>query len=244
LAEPDLHSTSSCIAVLRHGNYGQPDGVPSAHLPYPLNETGIAQAQSGARELLAFCKAHDYQLSSELDVSELLRAWQTGHEIQQVLENLTQDQFTLKSYAALAERSVGSVANLSIKEIEHLLDIDPRYQKPDPGWKSNSWYKLPFLGAESLMESGVRVSSHLQHCANALAEHDKNHSQKKLKVVVGHGASIRHAALSLGLLVSDDIPNYSMYHARPIIFNRDSNGQWQHWSGEWKIRATKDQVSD
>jgi 2,3-bisphosphoglycerate-dependent phosphoglycerate mutase len=229
----------SCIAILRHGDYEQPPNVPSAHLPHPLTKTGDQQSRVGAQKILQWIKEHGYVLDPTIHCSSLLRAYQTASNITEVMEVAGHDVFNILEHDDLSERCVGAGANLTVSEIEAILDRDPRYQKPAPGWKSNSWFRLPFQGAESLMESGLRVAHHLQRTAA-----DLDHGPKRLKIIVGHGASIRHAALCLGLLKSSDIPKLSMHHAEPLFISRSPTGQWEHWGGEWKIRKPKDKAMD
>jgi 2,3-bisphosphoglycerate-dependent phosphoglycerate mutase len=57
-----------------------------------------------------------------------------------------------------------------------------------------------------------------------------------LKVFVGHGAAFRHAAHLLDVLEFDRIAAVSMWHARPVYFERFPDGTWRHLAGEWKLR--------
>jgi 2,3-bisphosphoglycerate-dependent phosphoglycerate mutase len=178
-------------------------------------------------------------IDNVLDTSAQLRAWETGDIICKALAGEFGASFDIREVENLAERCLGSVANLRVSQIEEILERDPRYQRPQPGWKSRSWYRLPFQGAESLMESGIRVASHLQHCADELEV-----GPKRIKVIVGHGASLRHAALCLGMLKPTDIPKLSMHHAKPIFVQRQVMGQWKKLFGEWKLRASKEEIRD
>ena len=138
------------------------------------------------------------------------------------------------SFDALAERSVGSAANLSVDKITELIHQDPRYPDPPPDWKANSHYRLPLQGAESLLEAGERVASHLVARMNALRGEIKSDS---LKLFVGHGAAFRHAAFQLGVLQFEQIAELSMYHSRPVYLEYLYNRSWRHVQGEWKIRG-------
>lgn len=60
-----------------------------------------------------------------------------------------------------------------------------------------------------------------------------------LKIFVGHGAAFRHAAVHLGLLTTEQAVALSMYHCRPVFFERLQENRWQHVGGDWKIRKVK-----
>ncbi|MBD2857483.1 histidine phosphatase family protein [Spongiibacter sp. KMU-158] len=219
-------------ALIRHGDYHQLADTPSAHQPFPLNEKGLAQAQSGGQRIKNLVDELGLTLHPEIDTSLLQRAWQTAEQIQQVLDPGQQDT-QLCGFAELAERSVGSAANLSTHAIAAIIDQDPRYPSLPKDWKSNSHFRLPFIGAESLMESGQRVATHLQ---TRMAELETQISTDTVKLFIGHGAAFRHAAHILGALAFEDIAKLSMYHAEPVLLEYSRNGDWQHIGGKWKIR--------
>lgn len=213
------------IAILRHADYQQPAGVPSAWLPYPLNEKGVAEALSAVQMIQAFQHAESLALAMSIDSSRMLRAWQTAGIL---AEGLGIGE--VRQFDALAERSVGAAANLTTAQIESLLAVDPRFESPPQGWKSSTDYCLPFQGAESLEVAGRRVAEHIESAATVL-------QPATLKVIVGHGASLRHAAMHLGILTRDNVGSVSMYHARPVFLVRE-NGQWLKVAGDWKPRKT------
>lgn len=220
-------------ALIRHGDYEQLPNTPSAHQPFPLNKSGAAQVAAAIPELLTLTRQLGLHLSHQVDSSQLLRAWQTANLFAQGL----QDQFAttpiITSYDALAERCVGSAANLTTAEIEAVLKQDPRFSEPPKDWKSNSYYQLPLQGAESLMMAGERVAGHIIEQVQNLQE---TIQQDTLKLFVGHGAAFRHAAHQLGVLAFDDIAKLSMYHARPVLLELRADGSWCHIGGEWKVR--------
>lgn len=222
--------TGPILALLRHADYQQPANVPSAWLPYALNEQGVEQAQQAAGYIRRFMDTHSLTLSPVIDSSHMLRAWQTSSILGAAL-GLSDIEETER----LAERSVGAMANLTTMEIEKLLDDDPRYDSAPTGWKSSTDYRLPFQGAESLSEAGMRVADHIR-----LVEQQTPAGQ--LRIIVGHGASMRHAAMHLGLLSRDGVASVSMYHARPVFIRRTGD-HWEHVDGEWKPRA-KTEKSD
>lgn len=219
------------FAFLRHGAYHQRAGAPSARQPFALTSEGAAQAQAGAHQVAAMIAEHGLSPAPVLHSSHQLRAWQTAETMRQHLGPAVRE---LRQTSALAERGLGSAANLTVAEIEAVLAADPRHGPPPEGWKSDSDYCLPLEGAESLMQAGARVARHLQD--TLLPGHVTLH--------VGHGASFRHACLHLGLLDRTDIPKLSMHHAAPLLFCYDAHGSWRHLAGQWKVRAPKEDPID
>lgn len=203
------------IAFIRHGAYHQKPDTPSALQPFPLTDQGTEEVHRQAKAFTDWCRDSDQTLAPTLQVSPLLRAWQTAAVFAEALE------LEMHATDALCERSVGALANLSIDEIETVLAVDPRHQAPPENWKSDSHYCLPVVGAESLLQAGRRVADHV------LATAQPN----QLTLYVGHGASIRHAAFHLGLLAFDDIARLSMHHAQPVVLDLDGDGSpiWGHW---------------
>ncbi|WP_299483936.1 histidine phosphatase family protein [uncultured Roseibium sp.] len=222
--------------LLRHGDYHQKPETPSALQPFGLSDTGMVQAMNAGRELAAMARANGWKLSSTIMSSQLLRAWETATFLCRTLGEETGKVFKVDEEADLAERSVGAFANLTLAQIQEVLANDPRYSAPPVNWKSDSTYKLPALGAESLMEAGERVARALTAGIGDLkAVHETN-----AKVFVGHGASLRHAAYHLKVLNYDDIRGLSMHHARPVVLKCSDDGRWSHCAGGWKERTPKD----
>lgn len=222
------------VAFLRHGAYAQRQGVPSARQPWPLSAEGIAQARAGADMLSAMIAEHGLRPAPVVYASHQLRAWQTASELCARLRALGHNVERIAETSALAERGLGSAANLTVTEIEAALRDDPRYDKPPPGWKSDSDYRLPLEGAESLMEAGARVANHIAATAQPGV----------LTIHVGHGASFRHACHHLGILKRAEIATLSMFHARPSLICHDPHGRWSLLAGAWKIREPKDDPKD
>ncbi|MBY6114421.1 histidine phosphatase family protein [Mameliella alba] len=222
------------VAFFRHGAYHQRKGVPSARQPWPLTEDGSAQARQGAILLARMIETHGLTPAPVMHSSHQLRAWQTAQHILQGLQAAGYPVETVAETPDLAERGLGSAANLTLAEIETALRDDPRYDAPPPGWKSDSEYCLPLEGAESLMQAGARVARHIRATAKP----------GLLTIHVGHGASFRHACHHLGLLGRDDIARLSMFHARPSLICHDPHGRWHHLAGDWKIRAAGDTPKD
>jgi len=220
-------------AIIRHADYQQLADTPSAHQPFPLTEAGKAEALAATHSLNDFLRTGSYSLSPEIDCSHMLRAWQTA----EIIATNMIDQFPappfVKSFDALAERGVGSVANLAISQIEQIISEDPRFDELPPDWKSDSHFRLPFQGAESLLEAGERVATHMQYRMQALQE---SVTGDTMKLFVGHGAAFRHAAFHLGVLNLEQVSQLSMHHARPVLLEYRSDGGWLHVGGEWKVR--------
>ena len=220
-------------ALIRHGDYEQLPNTPSAHQPFPLTATGEQQARDAAGLLRDEIGRQGWSLASCIDTSSLLRAWQTARIIADRLADLCEVATEVACFDDLAERGLGSAANLTLSQIEELIHRDPRFPDVPPDWKANSHYRLPLQGAESLREAGERVASHLQRRMNALPEAT---GTGWLKLFVGHGAAMRHAAWHLGVLEFRQIAQLSMYHAQPVFLERLPNGCWRHIGGEWKVR--------
>ena len=226
------------IAILvRHGDYHQKDSTPSALQPYPLTDEGTQQALDCVSLIRKMVDDQGWQLSKKIHSSPLLRAWQTADIIKGGLSEIS----THETFDALVERNVGSVANLTIAEINDLLEADPRYETAPENWKSNSHYRLPFVGAESLMDAGKRVAAHLKETLNSLPSDNEN---PIAQIFVAHGASIRHAAHILGVMDFDDIAKYSMFHAQPVALCLTDNNIWHQSAGDWKIRPAKETQMD
>lgn len=230
-----MNSPKIILAFVRHGEYLQKQKTPSAFQPFDLSEQGKKQSQATAKIIDDFAKTHQLQIHSAIHSSNLLRAWQTAKIIKQNMST----QAHVETSSQINERSVGAVANLTVSEIEQLLDVDPRFECPDFNWKSDSYYCLPFDGAESLMQSGERLANFI---LKEFVELKNTVQHDTLKIIVGHGASFRHAAFLLGVIDFEDIAKYSMYHAKPLFFefnkfNNQHKDSFVKIHGEWKIRA-------
>lgn len=220
------------VALVRHAAYHQLSDVPSALQPFPLTDKGIKQAKQSALEMKVFLQKNQWQLDTELHSSTLLRAWQTAEVFSESLQSTAENELTIKCFDGLVERSVGAVANLSVQQIENLVNQDPRYESLPRNWKSNSQFKLPFIGAESLLEAGQRVAKHVrQSIADIQLDVDC------VKLFFGHGAAFRHAAYELGVIDFQQVAHLSMHHSQPIYLECFADGTWQHIAGEWKLRS-------
>jgi len=225
-------SSNMRIALIRHGAYEQLKNVPSALQPFPLTEEGELEVRHQARAFGEWLKQTGSKLNPEIDSSTLLRAWQTASIYIEELADYFQGEPQIRSYSALCERSVGAVANLPIDEIERVMTLDPRFETPPENWKSDSYYCLPFDGAESLMQAGQRVADHL-HSWEASEE-----NTSLIKLLVGHGASIRHCVFHLNVIDFCDIKRLSMFYGHPVVLEFTEDQQVQTLFGEWKVRQT------
>jgi 2,3-bisphosphoglycerate-dependent phosphoglycerate mutase len=221
------------LALIRHGSFQQPEGVPSAYLPHPLDELGRRQAKEKAIDLARNIRARGLTLDTTIDSSLLLRAYETSVIFADLLTREF-GEIKVAQFECLAERCLGSAANLTLSEIDRIVELDPRLSKLPPRWKATTDFKLPFPGAESLLEAGRRVADHL--IAEALRMR-KTGPEQALKLVVGHGGAFRHAAMHLGVLRKAEIPKLSMWHCEPVILQCDAENHWTHVGGEWKVRG-------
>jgi len=227
-------------ALVRHGDYRQMANTPSAHQPWPLTGEGETQARQGAQHLHETIVRNDWELVPCIDSSRMLRAWQTAVIFAECLAERAASTPPVVSYDALAERSVGCLANLTTVQIESVLQQDPRVAVPPADWKADSHYRLPLQGAESLLEAGERVARHLSQSMAALPAGDHD----RIKIFIGHGAAFRHAACHLGVLALRQLRQLSMYHCRPVLIEYLAAGQWRHIEGEWKLRSGFSRFTD
>ena len=229
------------VALIRHADYHQQIDTPSALQPFPLTRRGERQAREGAEEVLTLCQAHGWQPASTVHASSLLRAWQTAQVMNEVMGDRTGREFSLMAHDALWERSLGSAANLTTAQIAEAVRHDPRVDFLPADWKSNSHFRLPLPGAESLMQAGQRVADFM---ASLPASPSALTSGTTLTLIVGHGAALRHAAHLLGVLDFDQIAGLSMHHARPVVIEETPSGPWRHVAGEWKVRQRHEPAQD
>lgn len=239
-------STRRIVAALvRHGDYLQPDRVPSASLPHPLSDVGIEQARSLGYALHDEGRGLGLVLDPVLDCSVLLRARQTADLATESLNRIEKShrdavEFSVAEFAELGERSVGAAANLTIEQIEAALRADPRCPELPTGWKGHPRFRLPVPGSESLMMAGARVAAHIERRAHELRSaggHDV------LKLFIGHGGALRHAAVCMGALDLLEVPHVSMHHCGYVLVEHildphGGPGRWQKVGGRWKERSS------
>ncbi len=224
------------IALVRHGAYRQPLNVPSAHLPAALTPEGEEQARRGAEVLRRTADKNGWRIHPVIDCSTLLRGWRTAEIMSREPGNSKSPTYRTEQFDALAERGLGAAANLTIEEIEDVVDGDPRFDPLPLGWKSDSRFRLPLIGAESLIDAGKRVARHVSVRVSALGAEI---STDTVKIFVGHGAAFRHAAAELGVLTLAEVGGLSMHHCRPVFLEQIPDGTWIHVAGHWKERNRK-----
>ncbi|MBJ7555180.1 histidine phosphatase family protein [Marinomonas spartinae] len=220
------------FALIRHGAYQQLTDVPSALQPFPLTAEGEEEVRRQARAFAQWLTQTNQRLNPVVDTSTLLRAFQTGGLYIEELRPFFLGEPRIHSTFSLCERSVGAVANLTIKEIERILALDPRFDLPPENWKSNSEYCLPFDGAESLNQAGKRVADHI------CSWHAK--AEAGIKLFIGHGAAFRHGACHLNVINFCDIKRFSMHYGHPIVMEFADNQAPNRLYGEWKQRQIQD----
>lgn len=216
----------SCLVVLTHGTH-QNWGPSHGYLSERLNPLGEQQAKTCAEDLIRYCRQHELLINEEIHTAPSLKAYQTAHILAHEISQ-GQEHLEVLECEQLSERKLGEATNLSLDEIEQILKLDPRTQSPSRGWEHNSWYKLPFSGAESLMEAGLRVAAHLQKCTEEL-----HFGPKRCQVVIADSNAICHAASCLGLIQSKDIPQRKLAPCAPLFLHRRHRGHWELISGQW-----------
>lgn len=220
-------------ALMRHGQYQQAPDTPGAHQPYPLTPAGEAQARRGAGSLLEIAHQEGWRVDRVVDSSTILRAWQTATLSTRVFATRLGSAFRVTPFMELAERSVGSAANLTMKQIRSVVQNDPRCDELPRDWKSKSKFRLPLPGAESLYEAGERAARKVEE---RMAELAGEADGDTVRLFVGHGGTFRHAAVHLGVLDLDEAPKLSMHHCRPVVLERLDDGRWKRVAGQWKVR--------
>lgn len=229
---------SQCIAILvRHGDYHQLANTPSAHQPFPLNDTGREQSEKAIGLINEMVAANGWLLDPVIHSSNLQRAWQTATIISAGLTDID----SVIGFDDLAERSLGSAANLTLEQIAQVIEQDQRYETLPTSWKSDSYFCLPVQGAESLMQAGKRVADHI---LKTVLEMKLFNDQKQVvaKIFVGHGAAFRHAAFQLGVLEFEQLKKLSMFHAQPVALQIDAEQNWAHVAGDWKVRSNNEAI--
>lgn len=228
------------VALVRHGDYHQPKGVPSARLPHPLTDKGLEQARGLWPRIADELRDHALELHPTVDCSSLLRASQTASTFAAEASAALDRPVGIQEHLELGERSVGSAANLSVERITEVIAADPRHPPLPPGWKSHPRFRLPLPGAESLMMAGARVAAHVERRVHELRHADPG-GPPLLLLVVSHGAALRHCAVCLGTLDLDEVPGLSMHHCGYVLIEHSPTpsshvGRWQKIGGAWKIR--------
>ena len=89
------------------------------------------------------------------------------------------------------------------------------------------------------MDAGVRVAAYLRTTlARLQTDAGAPGREGNACLFVGHGAAFRHAMHELGVLSLHDVRRFSLYHARPIVFEVRTGEVWAHVAGDWKLRES------
>jgi 2,3-bisphosphoglycerate-dependent phosphoglycerate mutase len=216
---------------IRHGHFDRPDNTASAHLPLPLSEKGRAQARTCATAILEFSEELVLELDPVIEASQLLRAWQTATILAAELEARTGTHFRVVTRSELVERSLGSCSNLRFDQIAALLAEDPRLDRLPQGWRRIPEFRLPVLGAESLMQAGARTATRVAASLDSIPDTD---GRNVLRLFVAHSGCLRHATVQLGALDVRVVPQLSMDFAQTVLIEKMPNGDWVQVAGQWK----------
>ena len=114
-----MSEASLIAALLRHCDYHQLADVPSAYQPFALIETGRRQTLEAAGHLREALNNRDRTLVPGIDSSRMLRAWETARIIASALGDPPRP---VETFDALAERGLGSAANLTVDRIDTFTD--------------------------------------------------------------------------------------------------------------------------
>jgi 2,3-bisphosphoglycerate-dependent phosphoglycerate mutase len=242
--QPDMSTRRIVAALIRHGDYHQPDRVPSAQLPHPLTDKGIDQARGLGERLRRECDEHGLTLDPTIDCSHLLRARQTADL---TAASLADPSFAVAEFSELGERSVGWAANLTVDAIADAIRLDPRFPALPPGWKAHPRFRLPLAGTESLMMAGARVAAHIEQRTHELRSAPD--PAPVLKLFISHGGALRHAAVCMGVLELADVPTLSMHHCGYVLVEHLADpdggpGRWHKVGGRWKQRPGHSNSTD
>ena len=227
-------------ALVRHGEFDRPAETASSHQLLPLTDRGREQARAGAAALLSHCERLGLELDPTIESSQLLRAWQTAKAIAEELEALTGQRFEVVETEELVERGIGSCTNLTFERIREVLAADPRLEPLPEGWRRMPDYRLPVLGAESLMDAGRRAADRIEA---GLSERPATDPRNYLRVFVAHGGCLRHAAVCLGTLDLEDVAGRTMDFVQAVLLERVGT-RWRTLAGEWKKKLPAAEATD
>jgi len=216
--------------LVRHGHFDRPDNTASAHRITPLSDRGREQARAAVETILMLCRDEALELDATIEVSQLLRAWETGTILAEGLGERTGESFSVEERDEIVERGLGSCANLRFDEIEAVLAQDPRLDPLPPGWRRMPEFRLPVQGAESLMQAGARTAERIASSISAIPDDDP---RDLLRLFVAHSGCLRHASVHLGAVDVDDVSGLSMDFCQTILIEKTIDG-WKHTAGQWK----------
>jgi 2,3-bisphosphoglycerate-dependent phosphoglycerate mutase len=219
------------VGLVRHGHFDRPKNTASAHRILPLSPAGREQARNGVDAIAALCENESLELDTTIEVSQLLRAWQTGAILAETLFERTGKTFSVEEHDEIIERGLGSCANLRFDEIEATLALDPRLAPLPVGWRRIPDFCLPVQGAESLMQAGTRTAAYIEASMASIPEDD---SRDLLRLFVAHSGCLRHAAVALGVVPKSEVSQLSMDFCQTILLEDSPAIGWNHLAGQWK----------
>jgi 2,3-bisphosphoglycerate-dependent phosphoglycerate mutase len=217
--------------LVRHGHFSRPEETASAHRVLPLSDEGRAQARAGADAILMLCQKQNLELDTTIEVSQLLRAWETGTTLADRFSEKLGISFDVTEHDEIIERGIGSCANLRFDEIEAVLALDPRLDPLPAGWRRMPEFRLPVQGAESLMQAGARTGAHIAASVESIPDDDP---RDLLRLFVAHSGCLRHAAVHLGVVEISEVSGLSMDFCQTILIEKSESNGWERKAGDWK----------
>ena len=217
--------------LVRHGHFDRPEDTASAHSLLPLSETGHAQAEAAARVIAGRCAEHGLAIDKRIEASQLLRAWQTANVLSEQLTQYTDTKHHVIQRDELIERGLGSAANLTFTRIGELVAADSRLGPLPEGWRRTPEFRLPFPGAESLMDAGKRVAGRIETSMDSISDEDPSDIAR---LFVAHSGCLRHASVVLGALDVRLVSGLSMDFVQAILLEKLPDGSWVQLAGEFQ----------
>jgi 2,3-bisphosphoglycerate-dependent phosphoglycerate mutase len=223
---------SRFIAVfMRHGALKQPAGIVGGNLPFPLTAAGENQAADAGQRLAALADEMNFKVDDDLECSPNEGVWQTAAIIGEELEDLTHRSYRALERAEMSGRSLGSAANLKAAQIKSLIEEDLRFTNAPKDWLSNSDYRPPFAGVETLGAAGERLGGFIRQRTGEMWPHLTGDT---LKVFLGHGSALLHAAAYLGVLPAKRAARLALPHAGWALIEFNAAGQCSLLSADWR----------
>ena len=220
------------IAVfMRHAALKQPAGVPGTNLPFPLTAAGEGQASKAAARLHALADKMACKIDDDIECSPNQGAWQTAAILAEDLEETTFRGYRAVERAELAGRSLGAAGNLKTAQLDSLVAEDPRFTKAPKNWLTNTDYRPPFAGAETLGAAGERVGGYLRRRVEEMWPHLTGDT---LKVFVGDSSALIHGAAYLGALPPKRAPQLSLAPATWALIEFRASGRCTLLSADWR----------
>jgi len=223
---------SRLIAVfMRHAALKQPAGVPGTNLPFPLTAAGESQASKAAARLHALADKMDCKIDDDIECSPNQGAWQTAAILAEDLEETTFRGYRAVERAELAGRSLGSAGNLKTAQLDALIAEDPRFTKPPKNWLTQTNYRSPFAGAETLGAAGERVGDYVRRRVEEMWPHLTGDT---LKLFIGDSSALIHAAAHLGAIPDKRAPQLSLANASWALIEFRASGRCTLLSADWR----------